>query len=136
MRFLRFSIKRLLILVAIVAALLYFLKTRPVTNAEQFIHEVQTATDLRPISEKYFGGERVEGGVLIDGGTLQGCTLEPRTWTDIVTCRQRFTIIKIAPYHILIDPPGRDGRVITRYSCYSTPFNTKFKNQTYSISME
>jgi hypothetical protein len=132
MRFLRFSLRRLLILVAIVATLLCFLKTRPVTIAEQFVQELQTTADLKPISEKYFHGEQVEGGVLIDGGLLQGCKLEPRTWADIFACRQRFTVTMIKTYRLPLEPPFPDRRLTTYYNCYSTPFNTKFKNHYYS----
>jgi hypothetical protein len=67
MRFLGFSLRRLLILVAIVATLLCFLKTRPVTIAEPFVREPLTTADFKPISKKYFHGEQVEGGILIDG---------------------------------------------------------------------
>jgi hypothetical protein len=97
-----------------------------VTNAEQFIHQLQTTSDLRPISEKYFGGEQVEGGVLTDGGRkLTGCELEPRTCIDILECRQRFKVIMIGVWEWPKEPPSL-FETTTYFNCYSTPFTTKF----------
>jgi hypothetical protein len=72
MRLVRFSLRRLLVVTGLVAVILYVLCLRPTVIAKQVIQEVQTVTDLKPLSEKYFSGV-----LLRDGETLQGCDLEP-----------------------------------------------------------
>jgi hypothetical protein len=126
MRFLRFSLRRLLILTGLVAVMLYVLYLRPTVIAKQVIQEVQTVTDLKPLSEKYFSGV-----LFRDGETLQGCDLEPRTWADIFACRQRFTVRMMGTYHLRIEPPEPDRTFIIHFRCYSTPFRIKLKELDY-----
>jgi hypothetical protein len=128
MKFIRFSIRRLLILTGLVAVLLYVLLLRPVAIAKDCIQEVQTVTDLKPLSEKYFSG------LLRDGETLQGCDLEPRTWADIFACRQRFTIRMESHGRPPVDPVDYSHEVQTTIyiRCFSTPFRIKVKELNYS----
>jgi hypothetical protein len=129
MRFLRFSLRRLLILTGLVAVMLYGLYLRPTVIAKQVIQEVQTVTDLKRISEKYF-----DGVLFRDGETLQGCDLEPRMWTDIFACRQRFTIrMEYHWRHSMIPVDYRHEILTTIYvRCYSSPFRIKVKELNHS----
>jgi hypothetical protein len=87
MRFLRFSIRRLLILTGLVAAVLYLSIVRPVAVAKQYIlTKRQTESEL--ITRKSFGNQ------FTDEANIEG-QLGARTWEDLFKCRQRFTI-KIA----------------------------------------
>src|SRR4051812_19576028 len=85
MRFLKFSLRRLLILTGLVAVLLYVLYLRPTAVAKQFIHKIETSTDLESVSTQYFAKMRT------DGASVEG-DLQKRTWIDVVECRQRFAI--------------------------------------------
>ena len=85
MRLIRFSLRRLLIITALAAVLLYVLYLRPVAIAKQFIHEFETSTDLDSVSRQYFRGMNY------DKATLES-ELQKRTWSDVFRCRQNFTI--------------------------------------------
>ena len=125
MRFLRFSLRRLLIVTGLVAVLLYVLILRPTVIAKQFIQEVQTSNDVNPILKKYFYG------VVRDAEKFEGCNLEPRTWADVFACKQRFTVIMRGTYHLQIEPPEPDRTYFTHYRCYTTPFRIKLKELNY-----
>src|SRR5689334_13197949 len=109
MRFLRFSIKRLLILVAVVAVLIYALVLRPTVIAKQMIHEAETATDLKAISDRYFDGMDA------DNARAEG-ELGQRTWADIFTCRQSFVIRMTRPM-----PTNKEQLIVSNHDCYATP---------------
>jgi hypothetical protein len=124
MRFLRFSLRWLLIITGLVAVLLYVLILRPTVIAKQVIQEIQTVTDLKPLSEKYFSGVLIRGRE-----TLQGCDLEPRTTADIFACRQRFIIRMESHWRPSIHPVDYSHEMLTTVylRCYSTPFRIKVK---------
>src|SRR5215813_13544613 len=88
MRFLKFSIRRLLLLTGLVAVLLYFLFIKPATVAKEFIHTVQTA-DTKEISKylnnMYGEAAHVEG------------VLDERSWADVFSFRQEFVILVMRP---------------------------------------
>jgi hypothetical protein len=114
MRFIRISLKRLLLLVALVSVLLYVLVLRPVAIAKQFTHKIEVNTDLESVSDQYFDGMRLDG-------TSVGGDLEKRTWTDIFKCRQRFSIRMKGPL------PNTNGKrfVIAIHDFYSTPLGVQ-----------
>lgn len=85
MRVLRFSLKRLLILVALIGLLLYVLFLRPTVVAKQFAHKLETSADLESVSAEYFDGMDTNGASVHS-------VLQERTWADLFKCRQDFAI--------------------------------------------
>jgi hypothetical protein len=92
MRFLRFSLRRLLLFTALVAAALYVLILRPPAVARRFAHELEVAAqgDFESVSRQYFGGMRT------DEARLE-FELRPRRWRDVLRCRQEFEIRMVRP---------------------------------------
>ena len=112
MRFLRFSIRRLLIFTALVAIALYVLFIRPMVIAKAFINEIKTSTDLESVSKEYFDGMRTDGA-RIDG------ELAERTWSDILHFRQDFAITMVRA----AGPPSNGQLVCTHQ--YRASFGIK-----------
>jgi hypothetical protein len=108
MRFLRFSIRRLLLLTGLVALLLYVLFIRPVTVAKEFIHTVQTA-DPKEIS-KYLNNMYGEAAHV-------ECVLDERSWADVFSFRQTFVISVVRP-----DPESSAVEMVENHACCGTPF--------------
>ncbi len=108
MRFIRFSLRRLLILTGLVAVLLYVLILRPTAIAKNFAHEMEVAaqTDFKAVSKQYFQGMRT------DGASLE-ITLSPRSVTDVVRGRQQFSIN-------MVRPTGKDA-MVNLHDFYATP---------------
>lgn len=87
MRFLRFSIKRLFLLTTVVAVVLYLFYLRPSVVARQFAHEIDASTQshVKEIGQEYFESLNADGRVV-------EVNLYPRSWSDILQCRQAFSI--------------------------------------------
>jgi hypothetical protein len=87
MRFLRFSIKRLFLLTTVVAVVLYLFYLRPSVVARQFAQEIDAATQshVKEIGQEYFDSLNADGRVV-------EVNLYPRSWSDILMCRQAFSI--------------------------------------------
>jgi hypothetical protein len=92
MRFIRFSLRRLLIVTALVAVLLYVLLLRPTAVARNFAHkmEVATQTDFESVSRQHFDGMRTDGAIL-------EVKFYPRSWTHVLGCKQLFSINMTRP---------------------------------------
>jgi hypothetical protein len=111
LRFIRFSLRRLLILTALAAALLYVLILRPVIVAKQFTRQIETSTDLESVSRRYFSEMRTDGARIKSD-------LRKRTWMDVFECRQRFSINMKSAI-----PNTNDKQfVIANHDLYATPF--------------
>jgi hypothetical protein len=115
MRFVRFSLKRLLLLVTLVAALLYALIIRPVAIAKQCIYEVQTSTGLKAVAEEYFGGAP------LDNARVEA-DLDTRTWADVLKCRQNFAISVTQPV-----PSDDKQLIVSHHEFYATPLGINHK---------
>lgn len=87
MRFLRFSIRRLLFLTGLVAVLLYVFYVRPTSLAQQFAVELDAATKshLKVIGQEYLDKLRSDGRVI-------ELKLHERSWSDVVRGRQLFSV--------------------------------------------
>jgi hypothetical protein len=113
MRIIRFSLRWLLILTALVAVLLYILLLRPVAMAKQFTQKLETPSTLESVIDQYFGKNirmvNVEG------------ELQERTWTDIYRCRQRFSIRLKKP------KPNTNGKTVLALcrDFYATPIGVQ-----------
>ena len=90
--------------------LLYVPFLRPVAVAKKFTHEIETSTDLKSVSQRYFSNMRT------DGASMEG-DLQERTWTDVFTCRQKFSVrMKRAI------PNTNDKRfLVSNHDFYATP---------------
>lgn len=119
MRFLRFSIRRLLILTALVAVLLYVLLIRPVAIAKEFAHEIETSTDLATLSDKHFGG-------MDSNGARVDAYLSDRTWANVFKCQQNITITMMHPM-----PSDRNRLLISKHHYYSTPLGIHELGEAY-----
>ena len=119
MRFLRFSLRRLMVLVGVVAALLYGLYLRPIAIAEQFVREMETAKDLAPLSDKYFDG------MASRGATVTGY-LQDQTWANLVGCRREIALRLERPA-----PSDKNRVLISRHRYYSTPFGIRQEGAGY-----
>ena len=108
MSFIRFSLRRLMILTALVAVLLYVLILRPTAVAKNFAHEMEVAatTDFKSLSQQYFQGMRT------DGANLE-FQLKPRSATDVLRCRQAFSVN-------MVRPTGKKD-IASVYDFYATP---------------
>ena len=91
MRVVRFSIRRLLVLTTLVALVLYFL-VRPSVVARNFAHIIENEAKQNPhqASRDYFG-------FATTSPVTVATTLHPRTWREVLTGRQRFTLEMITP---------------------------------------
>ena len=119
MRFLRFSIRRLLILTGLVAVLLYLLFIRPVTVAKEFVHTVQTADPKemsKCLNNMYGEAASVE------------CVLDKRSWADVFSFRQAFVIFVMRP-----DPESSTREEIEGHSCCGTPFGVMQQEPLLSV---
>ena len=110
MRFLRFSIRRLLLLTGLVAVLLYVLFIRPVTIAKSFVYKLEHAAPTE-ITE-YLDNVSMD----TDGAYVEGVFNE-RSWADGFRCRQTFAISVVRP-----DPEISTAEMIEMHLCTSTPF--------------
>ena len=117
MRFLRFSIRRLLLLTGIVAVVIYVLFIRPVTVAKDFVYTLEHAAPAE--ITKYLDYVNSD----TDGAYVEG-VLNERTWTDVFTCRQTFVIAVVCPTAIPTE------ELLDKHDCISTPFgvNQQEKN--------
>jgi hypothetical protein len=113
MRFLRFSLRRLLILTALVAVLLYLLTLRPSAVAKQFIR-TRTLSDSELLTRRSFGNQ------FTDEARTEG-VLEARSWEDVLKCRQRFTL-KIVKQRIT-----DDQFLVAYFDFYATPIGVQEK---------
>src|SRR5690349_20539671 len=110
MRFLRFSIRRLLLLTGLIAILLFLLLIRPVTLARQFV-----------LKQRQSEAERVHSMKLAkldpNETSIKG-EMDARTWKDILQCQQRFTV--------KVSGETYDNRPYVVYFDYcATPFYVK-----------
>src|SRR6476646_4347403 len=112
MRFIRFSLRRLLILTAFVAVLLYLLILRPTAMAKHFIR-TRTLSDSELLTRRSFGNW------FTDEATTEG-VLEARSWEDVLKCRQRFTL-KIAKQRIT-----DDQFLVAYFDLYATPIGVQY----------
>ena len=117
MRFLRFSIRRLLLLTGLIAVLLYFLLIRPVSVAKGFVYKLEHAAP--PEISKYLDNMNMD----TDGAHVEGI-LDKRSWADVFTFRQTFTISVVRP-----DPESSTREIVENHVCYSTPFGVKQQEQ-------
>ena len=83
----RFSLRRLMAVTALVALLIYMLLLRPTAVAKRFARDMEIAaqTDFKSVSKQYFDNMRT------DKSSLEG-RLRPRNWSDVLGCRQIFHI--------------------------------------------
>jgi hypothetical protein len=110
MRFLRFSLRRLFVFTALFAVALYVLIFRPAVVAARFAHDVEVAAvaDFESVSKQYFGNMRT------DQATLE-VQLHPRSWNDVLRCRQLFQMR-------MVRPGGEDNLwIMSVHDFYATP---------------
>lgn len=91
MHVIRFSLRRLLVLTTLVALVLYFL-VRPSVVAKNFARRVENEAKQNPhqASREYFGFATTSPVTVTT-------MLHPRTWREVLTGRQRFTLEMITP---------------------------------------
>jgi hypothetical protein len=120
-RFLRFSIRRLLLLTGLIAVLLYLLFIRPVKVANDFVQTVRTA-DPKEIG-KYLDNMKGESPHV-------EYALEERSWADVFSFRQTFAISVVRPV------PGKSTiEEVENHPCCGTPFGVA-QQQTYVTARE
>src|SRR5215213_10049863 len=110
MGFIRFSLRRLLLLTALVAVALYALFLRPTAVAKRFAHEMEVAaqTNFESVSEQYFQGMRTDGAIL-------EVQLHPRSWNHVLRCKQLFSIN-------MMRPTDKQNRwLVSVHDFYATP---------------
>lgn len=93
MKLLRFSIRRLMIVVGAVAVLLYLLVVRPLAMARAFARNVENAANDDPAaaSKKWFQGFRTTNETKFEYELLE------RKWGHIVTGRQIVEVRLVTP---------------------------------------
>jgi hypothetical protein len=93
---LQFSTRRVFVFLTIVAVSLYWLYLRPTILAKRFAGDMQAAAkgDFDTVSRQYFATAGTKGVTL-------HAMVEPRSWTDVFMCRQRFAM--------LLESPQMDG---------------------------
>jgi hypothetical protein len=114
MRFVRFSLRWLLILAAFVSASLYVFYFRPTAAAKEFCHAVdlEAQSNCESVGNKYFGGMNW-------GGASLEHRIYSRSWSDFLHCRQRFSLSMAAR-----TLPDGEQLVATR-DYYSTLFGVR-----------
>ena len=112
MRFLRFSIRRLLLLTGLIAVLLYVLFIRPVTVAKSLVYKLEHAAPTE--ISKYLDNVSME----MDGGHVE-CGLDERSWEDVFRCRQTFSISVVSP------TKRPTIEIVEIHPCYSTPLGVE-----------
>jgi hypothetical protein len=120
MRWFRFSVRRLLLLTAVVAVLLYCLYLRPPLVAKQYAADLKTvaAANLQSASNEYFDGVPAQ-----DGSTLE-ISNYARRWRDVWACQQRFTIR-------LVTPSQPNQFIVANRDLVATPLGIKDSNKIY-----
>lgn len=92
MRFFRFSLRRFLVFTAVVAVALYVLILRPPALAKKFAQDLEgrAQVNFKAVGKKYFGGWPTAGSHL-------EFELRPRSWRDVLRCRQEFPMRLVGP---------------------------------------
>lgn len=93
MKIFRFSLRRLMVLVGVAAAVLYVLVVRPPAMARAFARSVENAAngDAAAASERWFQGLRTTSETKFEYELL------PRTWSQVVTGKQVVEVRLVTP---------------------------------------
>jgi hypothetical protein len=94
----------------LVAVMLYVLILRPTAVAKGFAREMEIAaqTNFESVSKQYFGGMRT------DEASLE-VALRPRSWADVLRCKQIFHIK-------MVRPTGKENSwIVSARDFYATP---------------
>lgn len=114
MRYLRFSIRRLLLFVAVVAVLLYFVLLRPNVIAQQFARAAQA--DVGGTNLKYFGGMKSNSETAVN---LEMSRLS--VW-QLITCRRYFVLQSKTPLLSKASKALTGRTLVGNRQLYATPF--------------